>query len=201
MDIKNLVVVCGIAVLASSGGCYDSRQTPSPGTVTRVSTSIIKFPTKTLRFETSRDDINVGRVTFSVFSSSPETLLVDGYKPKPHQIATKPPQTYIYKFASRVSHDLFELPPTTIEFDEGDHVCMSVKASFDHVTNQYDSLYYQNIDDRYALVSYCTTNRSEGNARFSQNRVRTLEEFTAVMSRRFFIRLNQRSLPTSGNNR
>ena len=74
------------------------------------------------------------------------------------------------------------MPPLTIEFpkDRVGLICMSVKVWFNEVDNKFDSLFYRNGDDRYALVSFSThTNGPDwqrAKPRFSQNRVATLEQ-------------------------
>jgi hypothetical protein len=78
-------------------------------------------------------------------------------------------------------------------------LCISVKAWFNEVTTVYDSMFYQNTDDRYALVSWCTRPpesfpETQYKARFGQNRVATVNEFKEILSRPFLIKLNQRPL-------
>jgi hypothetical protein len=57
-------------------------------------------------------------------------------------------------------------------------------------------MYYQNLDDRYALLSYCTRapEASGVQSRFKQNRVATVDEFKQALGKPFVIKLNQRAL-------
>ena len=160
--------------------------------------TVIKIPGQTLLFQPTREDFTVGQVVFSVFSANPESIQVNGSGPDANSVVSDPPQAFIYTYLEQVSENRFELPAMTIEFGKADHVCMSVKAWFSEVPNEHDSQYYQDIDDRYALVSYCTSppvDSALGKARFSQNRVATVGEFKAALSRPFVIELNQRPLP------
>jgi hypothetical protein len=60
-------------------------------------------------------------------------------------------------------------------------VLLSIKVFFNEITYQYDALYYETVDDRYALLSYCTTDERfdwvDTEPRFGPNRVGTLEKF------------------------
>jgi hypothetical protein len=92
------------------------------------------------------------------------------------------------------------MPPIEIELprEPTGLVCMSVKVWFHQVPNEYDSLFYEKTDDRYALVSHCTSAEgpdwAQARPRFQQNRVESLEAFREALSRPFEIRLNQRPL-------
>ncbi len=74
-------------------------------------------------------------------------------------------------------------------------LCMSVKVWFNEVTNQYDSPFYENVPDRYALVSYCTKDIPEARARHRQNRVATLEEFKGRLNQSFVLKLKEDRVP------
>jgi hypothetical protein len=126
-----------------------------------------------------------------VYDSDPEQVWVNGAKPR---------SSWTYIDLDQTAKNRFELPLLRIEYARTHPdilVCMSVKALFNEVTLQYDSMYYEDIEDRYALVSYCThpsDHPSEVTARFSQNSVATLDEFTAALAQPFVIKLNQRLL-------
>lgn len=179
---------------------------------------VIELPRQTLTFKPTRDDITVGRVVLSIYCSNPDDVRVNGVRLDPvwrdvrltqagdivvdRSSSTVPDAGVAWTdiYLDRVATNRFVLPPLKIEsFADrlGGQLCISVKASFNEVTNRYDSMYYENLDDRYALVSWCT-NRPEPTspvgARFRQNRVATVEEFRATLSKPIVIRLNQRPL-------
>ena len=101
---------------------------------------------------------------------------------------------WLYISLTQLSTNQFELAPLRIEFPTNEHgglLCLSVKAWFNEVSNQYDSMYYQNLDDRYALVSYCTSapEASGVQSRFKQNRVATVDEFKQALRKPFALKL------------
>lgn len=80
----------------------------------------------------------------------------------------------------------------TLEFPTnapGGQLCLSVKVWFNEVSNQYDSMYYQNLDDRYALVPFCTRapESSGGRSRLNHNRVATVDEFKQALGKPFVL--------------
>ncbi len=97
----------------------------------------------------------------------------------------------------------FELGPLKIEYADGDLggcLCMSIKLWFNEVTNYDDGTYYQKLADRFALVSYRTTEAEPHNAvnwQFKTNRVATAEEFKEIVAGPFIVRLNDRPLAPS----
>lgn len=151
---------------------------------------VIQLERQTFVFQPSRDDFTVGKVVFSVHCSRPEEVRVNG----------REPASWNYIYLARVGKNLFELAPLRIEIEKEPRglLCMSLKVWFEEVTNQSDGLFYEKLDDRYALVAFCT--RAEGpdweraEPRFSQNRVESLEQFKAALSKPFELRLNQRPL-------
>jgi hypothetical protein len=176
---------------------------------------IIDLPRQTLVFKPTRDDITVGRVVFSVYCSHPDDVRVNGMRPDPawrdvhltetgeivvdERNSAVPEIAWLYIYLSEVAKNQFELGPLKIEVSGNQQnvlLCLSIKVWFNEVTNQYDGLYYENLDDRYALVSYCSDapEPSPVEARFRQNRVATVNEFKEAISGPLVIRLNQRPL-------
>jgi hypothetical protein len=161
----------------------------------------------------------VGRAVLSVYCSNPQEVRVNGVALDPAWREARLTQagrivvdrssgavpdagvawTDIY--LEQVATNRFSLPPLKIESsaeEPGGQLCMSVKTWFNEVTNQYDSMYYENLDDRYALVAWCRNTpeaSSPVEARFGQNRAATVEEFKAALSKPLVIRLNRRPLP------
>jgi hypothetical protein len=126
-------------------------------------------------------------VIFSLYHSNlGDAIRVNGVKP----------ETAIY--LKQLGKNRFELPALKIEFSSkelGGPVYMTIKAWFNELTNEYDSRFYENLPDRYALLSYCTKeddDPSKVNARQGANRVATMKEFKETLARPFVIRLNQR---------
>lgn len=217
----SIPVLCLLALVAA--GCAHKSAQPASEAGTpdqKFLTEVIEFPRQTLILKPTRDDITVGRVVFSVYCPSPEDVRVNGVQLDPawrdihltqtgivvdrrSSVVPDAGAAWMLIHLKRTARNQFEFAPLKIEFSNKEHsslLCMSVKAWFNEVTNQYDAMYYQNLDDRYALVSYCTRppdNPSEAGAvraRFSQNRVATVNEFKQVLSRPFVIRLNQEPL-------
>jgi hypothetical protein len=100
----------------------------------------------------------------------------------------------------QVGKNQFELPALKIEFSSKEldgPLYMSLKIWFNELTNQGDSFYYENLPDRYALLSYCTKqddDPSKVNARLGANRAATVKEFKERLATPFVIKLNQRPL-------
>lgn len=62
-------------------------------------------------------------------------------------------------YLKQLGKNQFELPAAKIEYSSealGGPLYLSVKAWFNELTNQEDSPCYENVPDRYALLSYCT---------------------------------------------
>jgi hypothetical protein len=151
----------------------------------------IEFGRQTLIFRPTRDDFTVASGVFTIFCPRPEQVLVNGARPdSPWKSIDLAP----------VARNRFELAPLRIELagEPRPLLCLSVKVWFQEVTNQYDSLFYANLDDRYALVSFATSvegpDWAQARPRFKQNRVETLEQFRAALEKPLEIRLNQRPL-------
>ena len=179
---------------------------------------MVEVPRHTLVFKPTRDNITVGSVVLSIYCSNPEEVRVNGVTLDPAWREVRLTQAgkivvdrsssavpdarvaWADIYLEQVATNQFSLPPLKIESsanEPGGQLCMSVKASFNEVTNQYDSMYYENPDDRYALVAWCKSPPeplSPVGARFTQNRVATAEEFRATLSKPLVIRLNQRPL-------
>jgi len=177
-------------------GCAHEPPLPSPEAAPLPAApqdpaEVIRFDRRTLVFRPSREDFTVASAVFSIFCSKPGEVRIDG---------ARPDSPWRYVDLARVDENRFELPAIEIELprEATGLVCMSVKVWFHQVPNEYDSLFYEKTDDRYALVSHCT--RAEGpdweqaRPRFEQNRVESLEAFREAISKPIEIRLNQRPL-------
>jgi hypothetical protein len=152
--------------------------------------TVIELARQTLVFAPTRDDMTVSQVVFNVFASDPNALRVNGARSN---------STFSYIDLKPVAKNQFELPSLKIEFDTnapGALLCLSVKVWFSEVSNQYDSLFYKNTDDRYALVTWCSSSpdSSSARSRFRQNRLAKEKEFKEALSKPFIINLNQRPL-------
>jgi hypothetical protein len=211
-------VVTGLLALAAIA-CAQSalQQSSDAAPEQKDSPSVIEFSRQTLDFKPTRDDMTVGRVVISVFCAKPGEVRVNGVKPDPawrdihltsggeivvdERSRTAPADgaAWIYISLRQLSTNQFEMPPLKLEFPTNDNnglFCISIKVWFNEVSNQYDSLFYQKTDDRYALASYCTSSpdSSAARSRFKQNRVATVREFTELFSKPFVIRLKQTPL-------
>lgn len=159
-------------------------QEPAPAT-------IVAIESRTLTFVPSRDDLTVGTVWFNVYTSRPSEVTINGETPG---------SEWHHLELTEVARNRFQLPEVAIVTPAGHDglLCLSVKAWFKEVGNQYDSLFYVRPDDRYALVAFST--RTDGpdweqaRPRFSQNRVATLRELHDALARPFAIALNDRPL-------
>jgi len=217
-----VVLVLGIFALVATGCVHQSSHQVSQASalvsVQKHLPEVIEFSRQTLTFKPTRDDFTVGSVIVNFYCSNPEAVRVNGVKPDPtwrdvrltpagivvdrsSRVVFDAGAAWMQIFLTQVASNQFELPPLKIE-SSGDedrgYLCMSIKAWFNEVGNEGDGLFYQNVDDRYALVSYSTFASSDlppaVRHRFSQNRVATLAEFKSAISRPFAIRLNQRPL-------
>jgi hypothetical protein len=194
---------------------------PSPAAGTSASTpatnspaAVLDLPRQTLTFKPSRDDMTVGKVVFSVYCSHPDEVRINGVRPDPawsdvhladaeivvdRRLSAGRTHAWLYIDLPEAGKNQFLLAPLKIGFT-GDKpsgmICASVKVWFKEVTNQYDSMFYEKTDDRYALVSFCTRppEESDVESRFKQNRVATAAEFKDALSKPFVIKLNQREL-------
>jgi hypothetical protein len=183
-----LLLVPGLAFVSFAYGQGPGLQ--ARDTEPREFISVIEFPRQTIVFAPTRSDMTVGRVTFAVFFPNREAIRLNG---------AKPDSTFTYVDLKQLATNRFELAPLKIEFStngQSGPLCMSIKAWFNEVSNQYDSLFYQNLDDRYALVSYCTSSpaSSEARSRFKQNRVATVKEFKEILAKPMVMRLKQTPL-------
>lgn len=178
---------CAVALLACLAASASSAAAQEPA----HADGVIAIESRTLTFAPSRDDLTVGTVWFNVYCSRPAEVRINGVAPA---------DAWHHIVLTEVAKNRFTLPAVTIELPRGHAglVCLSVKAWFVEVGNEYDALFYEDPDDRYALVSFAT--RVEGpdweraRPRFSQNRVGTLRELNDALDRPFPIALNQRPL-------
>ncbi len=190
------LVLCAIAMIAIAWPQQSFAQAPVADTPAEVKFSeVIELPRQTLTFKPTRDDITVGCVIFSLHHSNSrkaiplEAIRVNGAQPKT-------PVLYL----KQVEKDRFELPAVKIEFSSkvlGGPLYLTAKVWFNELTNQYDSPFYENVADRYALVSYCTNedeDPSKVNGRLGANRVTSLKEFRDRLGKPFVISLNERPL-------
>jgi hypothetical protein len=189
-----LVLVLGMLGLIATGRAdQSSRQAPEASTPARKDlTEVIELPRQTLIFKPTRDDVTVGCLIFSLYQADMgkainlDAIRVNGVKPEIPVIYLK-----------QVGKNQFELPVLKIEFSSqelGGPLYMSLKAWFNELTNQGDSFYYENVLDRYALLSYCSKeddDPSKVNARMGANRVATVKEFRERLARPFVIKLNR----------
>lgn len=156
---------------------------------------VLELPRQTLVMKPTREDFTVGCVMFSLRSSDMskplrrEAIRVNGAKLEAEVLYLK-----------QVGKNQFELPAMKIEFSPqelGGPLILTLKPWFNEVTNQYDSLFYDHVPDRYAQLSYCTQedfDTSGLNARLGANRVVTKQEFLDRLSKPLVIALNQRAL-------
>ena len=208
-----------IALTAAAGDKQPPTPSPAPeagkpAPAANSQAAIIDLPRQTLTFKPSRDNMTVGKVIFSVYCSHPDEVRINGVQPDPawsdvhfkdkeivvdrRNTAAKD-HAWFYIDLPAVAKNQFDLAPLKIEVTRSDPrgmICMSVKVWFKEVTNHYDSMFYEKTDDRYALVSFCTSppEQSEVKARFTQNRVATAREFKDALAKPFVIKLNQRAL-------
>jgi hypothetical protein len=149
---------------------------------------IVAIESRTLVFEPTRDDLTVGTVWFNIYASQPSQVTIDG-------VASA--EQWHHLELREVAKNRFALPALRIE-SRATLLCLSIKVWFKEVGNQHDGLFYERLDDRYALVAFAT--RADGpeweraRPRFAQNRVATLDEFLAALERPFALRLNRRPL-------
>ena len=161
-----------------------------PSSQVPVELDEIRIDGKVLTFAPTRDDFSVAKAVFSIHCSEPSEILLNG----------KSPGVWTYIDLPRVGPNRFALQPLTIRFlrDERPLTCLSVKVWFEQVDNVYDGLFYENLEDRYALRAYCTHASGPGwkaaRPRFGQNRVATLRQFQDALGSPFVLRLNERSL-------
>lgn len=188
------VLVLGMLALIATGCAHQSsRPVSEAGSSSQKHlTEVMEFPRRTLIFKPTRDDITVGCVTFGLFQTdlgkaiNLEAIRVNGLKPERPTIYLK-----------EVGKNKFELPALQIEFSTrelGGPLYLNLKAWFNELSNQGDSFYYENLKDRYALLSYCTKeddDPSKVNARLGANRAPTLKQFKERLARPFVIKLNQ----------
>lgn len=177
----------GFALLALAAAHSDSRAQGTPPSAPPA--GVIAIASRTLTFVPTRDDISVGVAILSVYCGDPARVRIDGRAPEAAWTTIE---------LARVERDRFALPTLQVVHPPDVLVCLSIKVWFAEVGNQHDALLYEDLDDRYALVSFAT--RTDGpdweraRPRFTQNRAPTLAAFDDALSRPLPIRLNQRPL-------
>ena len=158
-----------------------------------VERPVVELSRQTLNFAPTRDDLTVGCAVVTVGSSHP--VRVNGVEVDRWESI----------YLKQVGKNQFELPALRIEFAPAppggpDAIgCLSVKVWFNEVTNYSDSLLYERGDDRYALLSWCTSppesfRDTSYKARFRQNRVKTLGEFREKLAQPLPLRMKQTPL-------
>lgn len=183
-------------------GCTSARQSLI---------EIIEIDAHVLNFIPTRDDFTIGRAVFTFHCAREATS--SEYENEGGRTFKKccqywvnneqPDSPWKYIDLKQVGKNQFQLAPMKVEFskERSGHLCMSVKVWFNEVTNMSDSMYYENLDDRYSLVSFCTSYEDfdwiNTRPRFGQNRVSTLEQFKEALTKPFVIKLNQQPLPYS----
>lgn len=178
---------------------------------------IFSFPRQTIVFEPTRNDVTVGSAVFSLYFARPADLVINGQEadatwreirigPSGNIIVEKrganrqSQEAWIYIRLSKAAENRFYFGPLNVELRERSSralLCMSIKAWFTEIANEHDGPYYERLEDRYALASFCTSTPDQTSviARFSQSRVATVGEFKETLGRPLVIRLNQRPLP------
>lgn len=212
--LPSLAVAVGLLALVGTAEAGPEVSPRLPPKGENSQDELIELPLKRLIVKTTRDDITIGKVILSVYCSSPKALLFNGAHPDPtwaeiHFTASgeitvdrrgnvSPDGVWFYVSLRQIATNEFELPALKMEFRDGEKglFCISLKAWFNELSNQYDGLFYKNLDDRYALISYCTKapDDSPARSRFKQNRLATVDEFKAAFSKPLVIKMNERPL-------
>jgi hypothetical protein len=192
------IFVLGLLMFFATGW---GQQASMPGaeagsSVARRRTEVIELPERTLVFEPTREDFTVGMAVFSVMqlpSYHLEGIRINGVVPK---------GSYLY--LKQVGKNRFELPALEIEYSKeavGGPLYLGLKVWFDGISNQGDPFYYQNLPDRYALLTYCTNEAEDPatvNARWGANRATTLRDFKEKLANPLAIKLKQVPLRADG---
>jgi hypothetical protein len=152
---------------------------------------MLMLEARTLSFVPSRSDFTVRTALFSVFGAPPEDVERDGVPLT---------ERWNYLELPAVGPNQFAFAASSLRWpaDRNPLVCLSIKVWFAEVGNQYDGLYYRDVEDRYALVSYCTRSHgadwAQAEPRFSQNRVASVDALLDVLRAPIAIELNDRPL-------
>ena len=94
----------------------------------------------------------------------------------------------------------FMLTAKEIEFssDHEAYLCLTVKPWFNEVSTEIDWYYYAEGADRYSMLSFCSVSEIPDwgwdNARVTQNRVQTLEEFKRRLAAPIEIHTSDRAI-------
>lgn len=186
-------VVVWLAAFASAGGSAAADDGPAaPSGASAAQPEAIVLEEQILELRTTRDDITVGRAVIAVYCAEPTALRIQ---------ESVPTSTWTLLALEPAGPHQFRLPVIRVErtSDAAGPVYLSLKAWFAEVSNQDDALYYAHLDDRYALVSFCSGSEDAtdgtAKARFRQNRLPTLNALCERLREPFVIRLNDRPLP------
>ena len=181
-----LVALAGEALVCAAEA---QRTATQPSAQIKPAGRVIELGRQTLTFVPTRDDLTVRCVTLAVLSSHP--VGINGVEARP----------WNYLYLKQVGKNQFELPALRIEFaPEGPETigCLSVKIWFNEVTHQFDSDLYENRDDRYALVSWCTNPpellKDTSYRRSAHNREQTPGELRERLARPFPLRMKRTPL-------
>jgi hypothetical protein len=193
---------CVATLLALAGGAFGcgakAKPTATQGGVAtqpsgRAAEGVIELGPQTLTFTPTRDDLTIRCVTLAVLSSHP--VRINGVQAQP----------FNYLYLMQVGKNQFELPALRIEFvpaaspDAPERIgLLALKVWFNEVTNQADSDLYENRDDRYALVSWCSNPpellKDTSYRRNAQNRVQTPSAFRERLAQPFELRMKRTPL-------
>ena len=183
-----ILLAAVVATSCAQDAPRDNAPTQAPAVSPTTRPGVILLPRQTLDFQLTRTDLTVGCVVFATGSSHPFRLNGAGFASS----------SFSGIYLEQLGPNRFELPAMTIEHagdEPGQIFCMSIKLWFNEASNVDDGALYQRLDDRYALIAYCTSPPEKASdtwfkARFSMNRVKTIEEFSAALSRPIPVRLN-----------
>lgn len=165
-----------------------------PSAADENSNDVIEFERQILQFTPSRTDLTVGIVWLSVLTPKVDWKVK---LPEAERSNFHDAREYKYFELKRVGYNRFELPQLSIQAKQRVHgpVCISVKAWLNEVISEYESLYWIDLDDRYSLLSYCSSNDEMARARYSQNRVTTLQEFRARLEKPIVLKFRRDLAP------
>lgn len=154
----------------------------------------IELERRTLAFEPSRDDLNVG-VAICVILAPEDDWTVKTPDEKPASHSNRDGWNTLE--LKETGRNRFLFPRTRIvpKGDESGPVCLNLKIWFKELPNEDDSPFYLNTPDRYALVSFCTEDTSRTLPRHSQNRVQTLDLFNERLSRPIALNMKNNRVP------
>jgi hypothetical protein len=184
-----------LALLSTSSAQQPLSSTPKVGAVARENLSgLLELPRQILSVQPTRDDISVRSVVFSVsgsdglFHGETDGIRINGVVPKSSQLNLK-----------QVGKNQFELPALKIEYSSqvfGGPLYLTLKVWFNEVSTE-DVFFYQDRQDRYALLTYCTDEAEDPamvNARWGANRAKTWKEFKEKLAAPLVLNLKPQPL-------